>query len=87
MALSRNYLENVRKLSRLCQHLQTDSQQEQIIAASATTLTEAQVEALTTRVQHALDHDLALPPEDGKHPTCTVLQSFQIWAVSASLSS
>ncbi|PFG08799.1 transposase [Marinobacter sp. LV10MA510-1] len=34
------------------------------MTASATTLTEAQVEALTTRVQHALDHDLALPPED-----------------------
>jgi len=34
------------------------------MAASATTLTEAQVEALTTRVQHALDQDLALPPED-----------------------
>lgn len=33
------------------------------MAASATTLTEAQVEALTTRVQHALDHDLALPPK------------------------
>jgi hypothetical protein len=55
VALSRNYLENVQKISRLCQHFQTDSQQEQIMAASATTLTEAQVEALTTRVQHALD--------------------------------
>jgi len=35
----------------------------------------------------AIVANLPLPPQSGKHPTCTVLQSFQIWAVSASLSS